>query len=377
MNETLTAKRGKAEQADALRDVVRQIERAGTARRALLLHIDRLPPGLDKPHHQRLARAAVAGMGNADRVQFFELSRGRLAIIWRTKGNAELDHTMAALELLIADLPPGQAIPIGQLVSLFDLPEQAAWLLDELVERPGAAAGGVEPTRNLDPALVARLEAALAQADLTRFIRWRPVVRLDRRQIETAWEMRFVAARDIAASLCPDRRIKGEPWLFRRLTRSFDRRMLSFLADPQDLRTAGPFALHMNVGTILSAEFLRFDAAIPAQLRGQVVLNLTAPDILADPASFTFARNFARSRGYRLLLRGATPALLSLFDIGAAEFDYIDVPLSPAVMADPDQLRLMLPPGLGVVLSGVDSGMDLEWARAKGFEMARGRAAVN
>ena len=153
--------------------------------------------------------------------------------------------------------------------------------------------------------------------------------------------------------------------------------MLSFLADPQDLRTAGPFALHMNVGTILSAEFLRFDAAIPAQLRGQVVLNLTAPDILADPASFTFARNFARSRGYRLLLRGATPALLSLFDIGAAEFDYIDVPLSPAVMADPDQLRLMLPPGLGVVLSGVDSGMDLEWARSKGFEMARGRAAVN
>ena len=378
MTESLAAKRpAPASQVDGLREVLRQIERSGTARRALLLHIDRLPPGLAKPQHQRLARAALSGMANADRAQFFELSRGRLAIVWRARPGPELDDTMAALELLIADLPPEQAIPLGQLISVFDLPEQAAWLADELVERPAAPVAGAEPGRILDAPMVARLEQSLAQADLARFIRWRAVVRLDRRAGEMAWEMRYVSARDIAAGLCPDRAIKGEPWLFRRLTRSFDRRMLSFLADPQDLRSKGPFALHMNVGTILSAEFLRFDAALPASLRGEVVLNLSAPDIVADAASFTFARKFARSRGYRLLLRGAGPALLGLIDVAAASFDYVDVPLSPAVMADPDMLRLMLPAGMGVVLSGVDSSLDLEWARAQGFAMARGRGCGN
>lgn len=377
MGDSLALKKAKQDQADALRDVLRQIERAGTPRRALLLHVDRLPAGMDRPHHQRLARAAISSMANADRVQFFELSRGRQAIIWRGRGSAELEPILSAIELLLADLPPEHAIPVGQLISVYDLPAQGAWLLDELVERPHAnAPHGHEPVRKLNAPLLGRLEQSLAQADLTRFIRWRPVVKLQARQLQTAWEMRYVCASDLAASLCPEHRIKAEPWLFRRLTRSFDRRMLAMLTNAQELRGAGPFSLHLNVATILSAEFLRFDAALPASLRGEIVLNLTAPDVLADAASFTFARNFARSRGYRLLLRDATTALLAVFDVAAAEFDLIDVPLTSALAADPDQLRLMLPPSIGMVLSRVDLGSELEWARAQGFVYCRGRAAL-
>ena len=153
--------------------------------------------------------------------------------------------------------------------------------------------------------------------------------------------------------------------------------MLSFLAGPQDLRHAGPFALHINVATILSAEFLRFDAALPGALRGQVILNLSAPDIMADAAAFTFARNFARSRGYRLLLRGATPSLLSLLDVAAAELDLIEVPLTPALRADPDQLLLVVPDRVAILLTGVDTSTELEWAQTHHFALLAGRAAAN
>jgi len=365
---------GAPDQAASLRDLMRRTERAGAQRRALLLHMDQLPPSLGKPHHQRLARAALNSLAQADRAQQFELSRGRLAIVWRNRDGHELGQAMAALDHLLADLPPEQAVAPGQLVSVFDLPEQAPWLLDELIERPPSHQDrGPEPTRTPDAALMARLEQALAQADLSRFMRWRPVLHVTGPSPTPAWEERYVAARDIAASLCPGYRIKADPWLFHRLTRSFDRRMLALNSFGQGISPTGPFALHLNVASILSPEFLRFDAALPSTLRGSVTLNLLAADILADPASFTFARNFARTRGYRLLLRAASPALLAVLDLAAAELDYVQLPATAALQTDPDSLRNLLPRATLAVLTGLDPDSGPTWARANGFSLVRGR----
>ena len=56
--------------------------------------------------------------------------------------------------------------------------------------------------------------------------------------------------------------VQKDPWLFRRLTRTLDRRMLSLLASPGRIDVAyGPFALDLNVASLLSPEFLRFDAS--------------------------------------------------------------------------------------------------------------------
>ncbi len=358
--------------AEALLDLLRKTELSGTQRRALLLHTDRLPPALAKQHHQRLARDAIAGLALADRAQHFELSRGRVAIVWRQRGGCELETALAALDHLLSDLPQDQAFPPGQLVTLYDLPEQAAWLMDEIANRGGLASHDApEAVLPLDLAVLVRLEQALAQAEISRFIRWRPVLRLDGGAGAPVWLERYVAAHEIAANLCPDRRIKGNPWLFRRLTRSFDRRMLSILTGPQDLRDSGPFALNLNLATILAPEFLRFDAALPTSLRGAVTLNLLAADILADPSTFTFARDFVRLRGYKLLLRQASAALLSLLDVGAAELDYVHVAYTPDLVANPDSLRGLLPEGTTPVLTGVLPSA-VAWARQHGYELVRG-----
>jgi hypothetical protein len=351
----------------ALRTLLGEAARAGAQRRALLFHTDRLPPDLARGHHQRLARDALAALSHAERAQQFELSRGRLAIVWRSRGGQELDHAMAALDHLLADLPPAQMVPRGQLVSVYDLPEQGEWLLDELADAPSPAPGAAQPARPLDPGFLARLETALAKADLSPFMRSRKVWRLTGETSAVAWEERYVAAKELAAGLCPDRRIKADPWLFHRLTRSFDQRLLALLCGPRDLRASQPFALHMHVASILSPGFLRFDAALPSSLRGAVILCLTASDILADPGAYWFAAQFARSRGYRLLLRRASPALLSLLDAGAAALDYVQVKLTPEIENDPDSLRLMLPNSTNVVLSEASA----ERTRRAGFDLLR------
>jgi hypothetical protein len=372
------------DQTALLRETIRQSELSGAMRRALLLHTDRLPSPMAKPHHLRLAREALNAFLSVDRAQFFELSRRRTAIVWRGRATAELGHAMEALAHLLSGQPDAQAPSLNQLVSLYDLPQQAVALLDELVDEGPERTSG--PSLPMDVKQLAALEATLAQADLAPFARWRTVMRLSasgpatarlaRIDVEPAWEERYFATHAVAASLCPDRGIKADPWLFRRLTRTLDRRMLAMLSQPRDPGALPTFAIHLNVATILAAEFLHFDGALPLALRGEVILNLRPADVLADPSAFLFARNFVRPRGYRLGLVGASLPLLKVLDTRAAGFDYVHVKLAAE---DPDSqalLQSVQPDDPSLVVTGLDRVCDLRWAVSNGVTLGRGRAVM-
>jgi hypothetical protein len=218
------------------------------------------------------------------------------------------------------------------------------------------------------------LELSLQQADLARFARRRQVTRIaPDGGTALAWEKRFLSIDELAAALLPDRSPRADPWLFRRLTRTLDRRMLALLSHPEDLRRAGPFSLNMNVASILSAEFLRFDAALPARLRGEVLLELLPADVMADPSAFQFAREFARVRGYPLVLRGLTSVLLRMFSREALGVDWLemrwtaDLADRPCPLADADPARL--------ILARADTPTAIAWGRSLGIAHYQGAAA--
>lgn len=307
--------------ADAARleQVVAESGRTGIGREALWLRRSRMPAGLNAPHHLQLAAEALTPLGQAARVQAFRLANDDIVVLWRGAAEALVAECLAALRhMFIAEaalLPDPQT-----LLRRFHLPQDAAAMRLLLVGAPNT-------DRNADRALpapangphltlagLAALEANLASADMARFARRRPVCVLDEANgLVPAWETRQLSVQEIAETLAPDQCLPAEPWLFRRLTRTLDRRMLALLAATDELRDATPFGLNLNIGSMLAPEFLRFDAALPARLRGQVVLGLDPTDVLADPAAFQFARTFARARHYRLMLRNLTPALLPLF----------------------------------------------------------------
>ena len=242
---------------------------------------------------------------------------------------------------------------------------------------PGrAATRGKAPTDPLDPPALAALEAALAQADVASFVRRRQICeRLPDGGFRLRWEKRaLVGGRDRRDTGARDRAMQADPWLFRRLTRTLDRRMLVLLSAPEELRGAGPFGLNLNVASILSPEFLRFDAVLPGALRGHVVIDLLPADIMADPAAFLFARDFARDRGYRLLLHGITADLLEVFPLRRIGLDLLRLHWSPELARlDPDQA---LPDAAHTVLSRADTAEALAWGRDQGIVLYQGRAVV-
>jgi len=178
----------------------------------------------------------------------------------------------------------------------------------------------------------------------------------------------------LSAELVPNRAVRADPWLFARLTRILDRRLLALLADPNELRNAGPFGLDVNVASVLAAEFLRFDSALPQGLRGRVTLGLLPGDILADPAAFLFARDFARARGYRLMLRLDAADLLTVMPIDRLGLDLLQLHWSRQLLTV--HPALLEPVAARVVLTLADSAESVSWGRVQGIRLFSGRAAA-
>ncbi len=367
---------------DALAGLVRDCEVSGVGRRALLLRTDALPPALSRPPHLQLVRAALDPLTLADRARLHELPAGRFAVSWRGESPILLRQTLDGIEALLQDAPldaPG----IPELVAMYALPADGPALLrdaragaprEEPAPKPDAPAPGPGPVlAPLDPAALHQAEQDLAGADVARFARRRAVCRLGRSGMQHAWDDRFLSVPELIDAVAPGRSAHTGTWLLRRLTRLLDRRMLALLCHPDELRGAGPFSLTLNVSTLLSPDFLRFDAALTPGLRGRVVVDLLPVDVLADPSAFVFARNFARARSYRVGLGAVGASLLPLLNLPSLELDFIRLRWS----ADLAQLGRAMPDPGGArwILADAEAQAAVDWGREAGIGLFQGRAA--
>ena len=360
-----------------LTTLIQDCQRSGVTRQVLLVRAERLPAELSRPHHLRLAEAALAPLLQANRAMSFRLPGPCFAITWRGDGETALMEVLRALEHLITD-GPANTPALEEFVFLYELPRQGEQLLGALQSAPeiveAAEANQASPGPPLNPDSLAALEAQLAQADVSRFARRQPVWRLNAGPPTMAWEKRTLSVQELTASLLPGCNVRADPWLFRRLTRTFDRRMLALLASPGELTGVRPFALDLNIASVLSPEFLRFDAALPSTLRGRVLIELMPADILADTASFVFARSFARARGYRLMLRRVTPELLRVMPPEPLEVDHLQLRWSAGLAGAPAELIARLSPGR-LVMFRADEPAALDWGVRAGIRLFQGAAA--
>lgn len=367
-----------------LRNLVHDCATAGVARRVLLLRVDLLPPSLTRPHQLRLLRTALDPLMAAERARMHHLPSERLAVSWRGDALVPLQRSLGILEHLLGEGFRTGPAALQDVVQLFELPQDGEALL---------AAGGVQgqgepaspgrgraaavvppPLIPLDAAALSTLENQLTTVDMARFARRKPVCRVGGGQVHLAWEKRYLCVSELTATLAPGRSVQADAWLFRRLTRSLDRRMLALLSAPRELRGAGPFGISLNVASVLSPEFLRFDAALPSALHGRVVLDMLPADVLGDPAAFIFARDFARARGYRTQVLDVTAALLPLLCLPRMELDFVQLRWSPDLAAiDP----ILLQAGTAQwVLGQADEPAALRWGQSQGVSLFQGRAVI-
>lgn len=373
-NQAAATLEGDAQRLEAL---VRETQESAISRRVLLLRLSSLPRHLAQPHHLRLARDALAPLAAADRARVFTLPNDDIVVVWRGDAGGALTASLDAVRLLFeddADLPDP-----GVLAEVLRLPDEAEAVLatvSQSLEPDDQSTIAAKPAgRPLDIPTLTALEALLAQADVARLARRRSICApAEEGEYALRWELRLLSVNELAEALVPGHDVLAEPWLFRRLTRLLDRRMLALLAAPDELRGAGPFGLSLNVSSILAPEFLRFDAALPIALRGQIVLGIAADDMVADPAAFLFARDFAHARQYRLMLRAVPANLLSVLPLRRTGLDLLELRWSDA-MAELSAVQLGIEP-TRTLLAGVDTAAALDWAMNNDLAYLTGRLVL-
>ena len=365
----------------ALTGLVRDCSIANIARRVLLLRSDLLPKDLARSHHLRLAEEALEPLATAERARRFALSHGRIAISWRGDAPERLRRALDGLEHLLADAPldtPG----MPELARIFDLPADGAALLALAADLPADEQPAFEsgesispqdqPARPaLDPAMLESMDQALSRANVARFVRRQMVCRMGMTHFSPAWERRHLLIGELASELAPGRDPYADRWLFLKLTRMIDRRLLALLSTASELLDAGPFSIDLSLDAVLSSAFLKFDAALPARLRGQVVLNVQAADALTDLPAYRFARAFARCRKYRFMLRGLTPALLPVLDVAALEVDFAELRWSQSLVGLNAEA---LQPSVRWVLSHARDEDALRWGKSAGIGLFQGES---
>jgi len=353
--------------------LVRDCRLADIARNVAVVRLSRLDPDRLRPHHHRLAQAALEPLAHADRARLFVLPTRDIVAVWRGPAEVARSTSRVAIEhLFIGD----DSFPISpeRLWENYTLPNDAEALLAIARgpdDKPALQAMQVKLIP-LDPTSLAAFETQLTHADMARFVR-----RLQVGAVQSgggmalAWENRRLDIQELGACLSPRHDLQAEPWLFRRLTRTLDRRMLALLAAQGELSDAGPFSFHLNIASLLGLEFLRFDEALPAALRGKVSIDVMPEDVLSDPSAFLFARDFARARGYRLTLSGLAASLLPMLPVRRLGLDRVHLRWSEALQSA-DLTMLQAEPGR-IVLGGVDNESVLAWGIAQGINLFAGR----
>lgn len=292
----------------------------GARRRVLLLRPSRLPGWPACAEEAARLRAALEPVIALPGLVWNELPDGDHLAIWRRGGEAEVAGVEAATVHA-----PGVAAVFDVPADLAPLQLALAAIAAEHGHPPPAVTSGPPP----QPATLgdlAAVERVIGQMEL-----------IERLVACTVWRIapgggkaeamrrHTLGLQALFGMLVPGRTLAPEPVLRARLWRLANRRLLAQLATRHELATAGPIAIPMDAATVLSSEFARFDAALPARLRGRIALEIPLGEAAASPARFAAAARIAAAAEMPVLLGGVRPAQLALLGPLAAPATWIGV----------------------------------------------------
>ena len=220
--------------------------------------------------------------------KFADLQESKVAVIWDLEQNYEnlvslLDDIYKKSQNIVA-----KPIASAQAINFFETSKKIS----------------IEP---FSTAMLDKLQKIIAVSDFSSFIRRQAICAvIGKSSPQRVFEEVYVSIPDMRDSLLPNVNLTSNAWLFLALTEELDRRVLGIIARHDDGSLRGNFSVNINVSTILSDDFLRFDESIDSSQRKSIVLELQLVDIFSDIRAFDLAKTFARSKGYKICIDGIT-----------------------------------------------------------------------
>ncbi len=335
----------------ALLDHAVRLERNLAGRLALHIHLSRLSGQNRREQQLETALTHFEEMVSGFEGQLYRTAAGDIVYICDDSRIDALDATVLRLRQMFSDDPvtrrsdddPESGFCTWYILErdypqfvaltrrLFEIGEAHRQESQKLLD----ATAGPELTggRALTPVQLDQLEQALATADLSAIVRNQPICAVTPDDApEVVFHEMFVSIDELGRTLLPGVTLASDPWLFQRLTRTLDSRVLRQVARDHT-KTESAFSLNLNVSTVLSPEFRRFEQALGAGARGRLIIEFQHIDIFSDMAAYLFAREYLRELGFRVCLDGLNHMTLPYVDREQLGVDLLKMQCSDDLMS--------------------------------------------
>ncbi len=379
-------------------DYLRQLEKHKQGRRAVHLRLSLLRPANRREHHIRAAAGGFESLVDTSQGQLFVLGNSDLFFAYNDDAHPRVETEVRKVRFLFSEDPllngDHEKDPFAV---WFDV---ARDFHDIVRQIRGIASTGSSPSSRkrqpmqrtrttaeikpelgeaLTPELLGRMETALTRADLSNLVRRQVVCFLSPRMLpEPRFTELYISIPDLRETVLPDVNLMSSRWLFRHLTKTLDRRMLSMLARPDHIRVSGDIGINLNISTLLSEEFLAFDETKGTRPRSAMIFTVNQADIFGDLGNYLLARKFVQEKGYRLCLDGLTHKTFDMFDRGWLGADIVRIAWHPEMADEGEDLHQRLHAaveragGSRIVLSRVDAPEAVTFGQSLGIQLFQG-----
>lgn len=382
-----------------LLDHVERVAHSRSGRFAVQVHLSDLRPHNRKPHHIRIAARSFDSVLNSAESNLYVLTSNDLVLICKDVRIDDLDNAIDKLRRLFRNDPlaaGGRGGGQDGFTSWFDFEADYDNFLQLVIEMSDArgtefgigedASAGRElgvgfMGEVLDPFSLAKVDDSLNRTRIEDMIQQQPAVIIGADGTERIlFQENYLSIAELQRRIAPGYNLISNQWLFQHLTQTIDRRMLATLARDDFGSMSDAISINLNISTVLSKDFQRFDEAV-AEFTGKVVIELQQIDIFSDLDSFYYARNWLRDRGYRICIDGLTYETISFIDREKLGADMVKLiwnqELVDSVGKEEASRIVAEISGSRIILCRCDDETAIEFGQSVGISMFQGRHIEN
>jgi hypothetical protein len=336
----IPAQAGDADADDAL---LRYVTRRGAARaghQALHFHLSRITRSFRTRKHLRVAAGMLKElMAPLPRPPFI-LKNGDIVLIGKTIDQSRIAEATEMLGYILAGEPLTRGpAEDSALFTLYDLETHYRILLGNvrhIADTEARADAARRPAKSdFQPARIGALIERLGQLELANMVRQQTVWTVPpsgETQPKPLFDELYISVDGLRAAIGFEGDIASDPQFFQLVTRAFDKYMLATLLQDRSAEKR-PISINVDLQTLLSPEFQKFEHLRPSGWHGQIILEVQFANVWSDLAAFLAVARAVKENGFSCCIDGVSHHALPLVNFHRLEADYIKVVWDDALLA--------------------------------------------
>lgn len=340
--------------------------------------------------HQILVRTILNELTQkASHLQIFLISNGDVVVVYKGLKLTSITEVCQKIEQLLlakTGLTGPNPYRDNSLYSIMELSLNfinVMNFIEELVKDRG-----LEPRALSKPSItleeLGKLERSMGMFDLSPFLFNQAIVNIAaERPDDVAYYELYISIKQLEERLCPAFDLTANRWLFNYFTANLDQSVLRALGHGPSFMRGRRIGININLPTVISTGFIKFDEILPSEFRGSIVLEISKVDLIENFHLFFEVAEFAQEKQFKLAIDGLNQFLVGNIDLEYLGCDYAKIFWSPDLLEMEANFRNLFLRRIAeqsrcrFVLCRCDTVSSLLFAERTGIQLVQGRAVDN